>query len=217
MTASNDTHRESVNSTGAHGSDVQQIVTLLRQRSGSATVDYLRELSGFPDAQLRACLDELKTAGKIDVHTGVESVRIELRERAGGDRPLVTDGSGRIEDLELSMPSSLVFDLLSSERRRLLIKILAEFTPTDAVGETHHELRDLATALATTQTGLRRSEMTSQQRNRVYISLCQTHAEVLDNAGVATYHRRVKQLTPSDDVHALATIIEAIEAAAGRT
>ena len=214
MTARDDTHRDTVKPNGAHDDDVQQIVTLLRQRSGSATVDYLRELSEYPEAQLRACLDELRADGKIDVRTGVESVRIELREQTGGDRPIITDGSGCVGHLDLSTPSGVVFDLLSNERRRELIKLLAEKTPAKAPGETYHEIRHLATTLAASQVGVRPGELTHQQRNRVYISLCQVHAEALDHTGVATYHKRVKKISPSKDVHALAESVEAIESAA---
>ena len=189
-------------------------MTLLQQRSGSATVNYLRELSGYPEAQLRACLNELRDAGRIDVRTGVSSVRIELREQ-NSDHHIVTDGSGRIEDLELSVPGEVVFDLLSSDRRRELIKVLAEITPDHRIHETYHELRDLATLVATRQIGKRAGELTHQQRNRVYISLCQVHAEALDNSGVVTYHDRVKKIAPSNDVFALAEIVDAVEAAAG--
>mgnify|MGYP006289467953 FL=1 len=212
MTARDDTHRETVNPTGAHEDDVQQIVTLLQQRSGSVTVDYLREIAGYPEPQLRACVNKLRDAGRIEVRAGVSRLRIELRGQ-NSDNHIVTDGSGRIEDIKLSIPSEVTFDLLSSDRRRELIKMLAEITPHHEVNETYHELRDLATVVAMRQIGKRASELSHQQRNRVYISLCQVHAEALDNTGVVTYYDRVQKIGPTKDVFALAEIVEVIQAA----
>jgi|AntDeeMetagen285_2_1112576.scaffolds.fasta_scaffold04474_2 hypothetical protein len=213
MTAREHSRREDVNPSGHDDDDVQQIVTLLRQRSGSATVDYLQELSGFPELQLRACLDELKNAGRIDVHTGISSVQIELREQSDSDRPIVTDGSGRIADLDLDLRPRDVFDLLSPARRREMVRYMAALTPSDEVGETHIELRELATVITAGQVGSRPADLNHEERHRVYIALCQNHAEALDEFGVSTYHRRVKKITATADVLALAEIVEEIEAA----
>lgn len=215
MTAREHTHRGDVNPSDATDDDVQQIVNLLRQRSGSATVEYLRELSGFAELQLRACLDELRSAGRIEVRTGISSVKIELRERDNTDRPIVTDGSGLVEDLDLSVTASDVFEILSSPRRREMVKQLAELTPADDVDDTYVELGDLATLTATSQLGVRPSDLEERERHRAYVSICQVHAETLDEYDVAEYYRRVKKIGTSRDVLALAQVVDAVEAAAG--
>ena len=215
MTARDHTHRGDVNPNDAHDGDVQQIVNLLRQRSGSATVDYLRQLSGYPEPQLRACLDELKDAGKIDVNTGISSVRISLREAVDSDPTIVTDGSGLISDLQLTISTGDVFELLSSPRRREMIKQMAALTPPGGAGETHIEIRELATMTAVSQLGCRASELGQRERHRAYVSICQVHAEALEEYGVSTYHRRVKKITATADVLGLAEIVDVVEAAAG--
>jgi len=214
MTARKHTHHRDDNLSDAEEDDVQQIINLFRQRSGSATVDYLRDLSEFPELQLRACQDELRNAGKIDVHNGVDSVRITLREQNGSNRPIVTDGSGLVRDLDLSIKAGDVFELLSSPRRREMLKQMAEITPPGGEDDTHIELRKLATMIATSKAGCRPADLDHRERHRAYVSLCQVHAEALDEYGVSTYHRRVKKITSTADVLALAEIVDAVEAAA---
>lgn len=213
MTADDHTHREPVNPTGAHDTDVQQLVTLLRQRGGSATMDYLRSLSEFAEPRLRACLKELEEAGRIHVQPGYNSVDVELLEGDNRDRPIVADGSGRLDDFELALTPSEVFEILSSTRRRALIKQLSALTPQGEEAETHLELQELAEMTAASTTGGRPGELSRDERHRAYVSLTQVHAESLEDYGVAEYHKRVKKITPTVDVHALATIVEDVEEA----
>jgi len=214
MTADDTTHRERVNPTGAHGhSDVQQIVTLLRQRGGSATMDYLRSLTEFAEQRLRACLEELEEAGRIHVQPGYSSVDVELLE-GDRDRPVVADGSGHLDDCELGLTPSEVFEILSSNRRRRLITELSALTPQGEEAETHLKVGEIATSIALARQGVTSEELSHDERHRAYVSLTQVHAESLEDYGVAEYHKRVKKITPTADIHALATIVEDVEAAA---
>jgi hypothetical protein len=176
-------------------------------------MDYLRSLSEFAEPRLRACLKELEEAGRIHVQPGYNSVDVELLE-GDRDRPVVADGSGRLDDFELGLTTSEVFEILSSTRRRALIKQLSALTPRGKEGETHLELQELAEMTAASTTGGRPGELSRDERHRAYVSLTQVHAESLEDYGVAEYHKRVKKITPTADIHALATIVEDVEAAA---
>jgi len=213
MTADDTTHREPVNPTGAHGNDVQQIVTLLRQRGGSATMDYLRSLTEYAEPRLRACLEELEEAGRIHVQPGYNSVDVELLE-GDRNRPVVADGSGHLDDCELALTPSEVFEILSSTRRRRLITELSALTPQGEEAETHLKVGEIATSIAVARQGVTSEELSHDERHRAYVSLTQVHAESLEDYGVAEYHKRVKKITPTADIHALATIVEDVEAAA---
>ena len=213
MTADNHTYRERVNLTGAHDTDVQQIVTLLRQCGGSATIDYLRSLTEFAEPQLRACLDNLEEVKQIDFFIKYNNIYFEILIGDNRGQPVLTDGSGHLGENIISLTPDEIFDILSNTRRRRLITKLAELTPTGGAGETHLGIGKIATAVAAARHGVSPEELSHDDRHRAYVSLTQVHAETLEDYGVAEYHKRVKKITPKTDVHALAAIIKAVEAA----
>jgi hypothetical protein len=214
MTADDHTHRERVNPTGAHDKDVQQIVTLLRQCGGSATMDYLRSLTEFEEPKLRACLDYFEEIKQIDILVKCNSIYVKILEGDSRGQPVLTDGSGHLGENIVSLTPDEIFDILSNTRRRQLIIKLAELTPTGEGGETHLKIGKIATAVAVARHGVSPEELSHDDRHRAYVSLTQVHAETLEDYGVAEYHKRVKKITPKSDVHALAAIIKAVEAAA---
>ncbi|WP_135822790.1 DUF7344 domain-containing protein [Halostella litorea] len=78
------------------------------------------------------------------------------------------------------LSQDIVFDLLSSPRRRFVLYYLRrEDEPV--------ELRQLADEVAAWENDMRVEELTSQQRKRVYVSLYQTHVPKLDEAGIVEY------------------------------
>lgn len=95
-----------------------------------------------------------------------------------------------------------IFSLLSSRRRRLVIRELARYDGPAEVGT-------LAELIAARENDTDREELTSQQRKRAYTSLYQTHLPKLADAGLVEYDRaegvvtltdRVVQLRPYLDV-----------------
>jgi len=78
------------------------------------------------------------------------------------------------------LSQDIVFDLLSSPRRRFVLYYLRQ------EGEPV-ELRQLADEVAAWENDMRVEELTSQQRKRVYVSLYQTHVPKLDEAGIIEY------------------------------
>ena len=214
MTADQSTHRERVNPTGAHDTDVQTVVTMLPQCDGATKIRLARELTEHLQLRLPAVLEKLKHPEIINFLCSFRNSREGLPEEDNPKLSVIADGSGMIDDYEVSITANDIFELLASPRRRALIKQISELTPIGEETETHLELRELATMMAGAQTGVDTGELSNEERHRTYVSLTQVHAESLEEHDVATYHRRVKKITPTADIHALATIIEAVEAAA---
>jgi len=81
-------------------------------------------------------------------------------------------------DTELTQDD--VFEILSSPRRRYLLYHLRQR------GEPV-ELTELAEHVAAWENDVEPSELTTQERKRVYVSLYQTHVPKLDDAGIVDY------------------------------
>lgn len=82
------------------------------------------------------------------------------------------------EDGQLTQ--DVVFDILSSARRRYVLYLLRQ---TDEP----IELTDLAERVAAWENDTSVDELTKQQRKRVYVSLYQTHVPKLEDAGLVEY------------------------------
>jgi DNA-binding transcriptional ArsR family regulator len=73
-----------------------------------------------------------------------------------------------------------VFDVLSNPRRRFVLYYLREIDETV-------ELNELAKAIAAWENDTDESELTDQDRKRVYVSLYQTHIPKLTDVGLVEY------------------------------
>jgi len=76
---------------------------------------------------------------------------------------------------EGDLTQDLVFDILSSARRRRVLYLLKSDGPM--------ELTELAERVAAQENDTTVEELTRQQRKRVYVSLYQTHVPKLEEAG----------------------------------
>lgn len=74
----------------------------------------------------------------------------------------------------------LVFDILSSPRRRYLLYYLNQQDEPVSIQE-------LSARIAAWENDIPVDDLTSQQQKRVYVSLYQTHIPKLEDAGVAEY------------------------------
>lgn len=81
---------------------------------------------------------------------------------------------------ERSLSQDVVFDILSSPRRRYVLYYLKQV-------DEPIELTSLAEQVAAWENQTDTESLTDQQRKRVYVSLYQTHIPKLDEAGVVTY------------------------------
>lgn len=92
------------------------------------------------------------------------------------------------------------FRAISNSRRRAVILSLAHSNDSVPVS-------DLAVEIAAIENLIDPSEVTSEQRTRVYVSLVQSHLETLDEAGAAAYDERSKQAAPTEATAPLAAHI----------
>lgn len=95
------------------------------------------------------------------------------------------------------LSQSTVFDVLSSRRRRWVLRLLDE-----AGGSL--DLTTLTERVAALEVGVPVDELPSQARKRVYVSLYQTHIPKLEDVGLVTYDsdtglvRRTERATSID-------------------
>lgn len=84
-----------------------------------------------------------------------------------------------------------LFRILSNSRRRYIIYYLHE------AGD-EMSLKELAARIAAVENGTSVDEVTDEERQRVYISLYQTHLPKLEEAGIVSYddEERIVALTP---------------------
>jgi DNA-binding transcriptional ArsR family regulator len=81
---------------------------------------------------------------------------------------------------EQPLSQDVVFDILSSPRRRYVLYYLKQV-------DEPIELTDLAEQVAAWENETTPDSLTDQERKRVYVSLYQTHIPKLDEAGIVTY------------------------------
>ncbi|WP_323675870.1 hypothetical protein [Halorubellus sp. PRR65] len=98
------------------------------------------------------------------------------------------------------------FSAVSNGRRR---QVLLALDQTDASLTASR----LATEIAAAENGITPSQVTSEQRSRVYVSLIQSHLEVLDELGVAAYDARAKSIASTDATQPIAEHIRRLETA----
>jgi hypothetical protein len=78
--------------------------------------------------------------------------------------------------------------------------------------ETPHSVGDLAEAIAAIELDRSISELSSQDRKRVYISLYQVHLDTLEKAGAISYDDRSKEIHETEATAPLADLVRHIEA-----
>lgn len=95
------------------------------------------------------------------------------------------------------LSQDLVFDLLSSPRRRYVLYYLQEHDdgPVD--------LRELSEQVAAWENDTTVEDLTSQQRKRVYVSLYQTHIPKMAEADVIDYDQDSGTVTLTDRARAV--------------
>lgn len=137
---------------------------------------------------------------------GEVRARDEGRVRDGRERAATPDRTVDSRDASVSLSSDTAFKLLSSRRRRDLIRCL------DDVGD-RVDLRELSERVAAVENGVTAAALTYDQRKRVYVSLRQTHLPKLSNAGTVEYDPDRSVIVPGDGIGALRLLLDTVEAA----
>ncbi len=97
---------------------------------------------------------------------------------------------------ETELSQDVVFDILSSPRRRYVLYYLR------TTGETV-KLTDLAEQVAAWENDTAPEAITEQQRKRVYVSLYQTHVPRLAEAGVIEYDKETGDIALAEDANGI--------------
>ncbi|AHF99744.1 hypothetical protein HALLA_14080 [Halostagnicola larsenii XH-48] len=92
------------------------------------------------------------------------------------------NNEGELESEDDTFPKDEIFHLLQNERRRLVLEYLRHT-------EGPVRMRDVAEQVAAWEHETTVEELTSTQRQRVYIPLYQSHLSKLDKAGIIDYQQ----------------------------
>ncbi|MFC6732205.1 hypothetical protein [Haladaptatus sp. DYSN1] len=95
-----------------------------------------------------------------------------------------------------------IFHLLQNERRRAVLRYLAQ-SDEDSV-----RMRDVAEQVAAWENDTTVQQLHSDERQRVYIALYQTHLPKLDDSGVIEYNQSRGIVTPTNHADQLYPFIE---------
>jgi hypothetical protein len=105
----------------------------------------------------------------------------------------VGSGTGGSADAA-AIPEDDLFHLLQNERRRNVLRYLrGRDEPV--------RMRDVAEQVAAWEHDTTVEQLSSDQRQRVYISLYQSHLDTLDDAGVIDYNQSRGIITPTPLIH----------------
>lgn len=103
-----------------------------------------------------------------------------------------------------SLSQDVVFDLLSSSRRRYVLQYLSQHEGPVAFSE-------LANELAAWENDTDVEDITERQRKRVYVSLYQTHIPKLEEAGIVSYDRDTGEVQLRSRMRRLSAHLESDE------
>ena len=98
------------------------------------------------------------------------------------------------------------FHLLQNERRRLVIRYLRDAESDAEDGRVW--MRDIAEQVAAWEHDTTVAQLTSTERQRVYIPLYQNHLPKLDDAGIIEYNQSRGVVVPTERVDRLAAFVE---------
>lgn len=116
----------------------------------------------------------------------------------------------RPPELEAELPRDTLFDLLSSARRRYVVRHLLQHG-----GEA--EFAALVDHVAALEVDTSTGELTADERKPVYVSLRQTHLPRLDEAGVVEYDQHRGTVSATGRLAALVPPLRAVDEAAVAT
>ncbi|SFC67817.1 hypothetical protein SAMN05444422_11457 [Halobiforma haloterrestris] len=106
--------------------------------------------------------------------------------------------------LAIPMDPDTAFDAISNSRRRRVILSLSRTSGEITAG-------DLAIEIAAIENEIDPSQVGSDERTSVYISLTQSHLDTLDEAGAIDYDSRSKTVAATDATEPLAEYIRRLQ------
>lgn len=131
-----------------------------------------------------------------------------MRDENEGADDVGVDGTHTVPESDAAPPAILeldhVFEALSTSRRRYLCYTLLE--------SQEWTLGDLATKVAAWETDSPEQEVTSQQRETVYVSLYHVHIPKLVDDGIVTFDEETETIAPGEHTDQVLAVLEGIGA-----
>lgn len=135
-----------------------------------------------------------KTASESDTSTQTEQERIVADDADSQEAALADEQAP--QDVDRSLAKDDIFHILQNERRRQVLRHLQGVDGTV-------EMREIAEKIAAWENDTTVANLYSDQRQRVYIALYQSHLPKLDDLGVINYNQSRGTIEPTpliDDV-----------------
>lgn len=108
---------------------------------------------------------------------------------------------------ETELTTTTVSALLDDSRYRVVIQHLAEFDDEDSLSD-GISMGSLVDRVAATENGITRLELTAAHRQPVWLSLCETHLPLLDEADIVDWESKCHYIRPKQPVHTLSTLLD---------
>ncbi len=118
------------------------------------------------------------------------------------------ESNGEPEASHAPLDADERFHLLQNERRRLVIRYLREADSDSDAEDGRVWMRDVAEQVAAWEHDTTVAQLSSTERQRVYIPLYQNHLPKLDEAGVIDYDQSRGVVVPTERVDRLAEFVE---------
>jgi hypothetical protein len=125
---------------------------------------------------------DMESSGASDQEPEYEITEEEAEVRTGGASGGDDDQSEGDDDEEDVLPKDVQYDIVRNERRRLVLKFLAEEKNPVSVGR-------LSEYVAGIENDKDPRMLDSQERKRAYVGLYQCHLPRMDDAGVIDYNK----------------------------
>lgn len=172
-------------------------------RSLATEVERLGRQAGTDDVTVRVINGKAEITARYELEDPPE-VRTD-----GGLINRARDAVSKAGTPNTELDIDTLTGLLSSSRRRRVVRILCEQTSSTGVGG-ELEIGDLAESIACRENDCSSAELTSQQRKRVYVGLYQAHLPKLDAENVIRFDDEAGAVTTSQHTRDVGAVLEAI-------
>lgn len=108
---------------------------------------------------------------------------------------------------ETDLTTTTVSALLDDSRYLVMIKHLAKFDNKEGQSD-GISMGSLVDRVAATENGITQLELTAAHRQSVWMSLCETHLPLLDEAGIVHWESKWHCIRPRQSVHILSTLLD---------
>lgn len=212
MTANDDT-RSTRHNTGDGALTDAALINYLDDVDCPVAISMLAKRTGATRKEVTTQLKALEQRDVVSVSAGLQHVTVQLVD----DVEPVADGGCVTRLSAVDLTPAEVFQILSNERRRELIALLAQ--RVDATGGTDDLYVPVSPAAAVVcsehsdfEPGSRLPE--DAGHHATYNALTQTHLPLLDELGVVDYFDGAQKIAPTDVLLELAELMDVVDDAA---